>query len=435
MSLVQLARTVAFSAALSTAVSGFARAENLLDVYQLALKNDAQFRGVTYNYESSLETRVQAKAAFLPQVQAQGSAGMNDINDDRNDTYSSNTFTLSLNQSIYNRATQIVSKQADLGIAQAQAELTSADQDLIFRTANVYFGVLSAQENLVFAQSEKKAIEQQLEQANRRFEVGLIAITDVKEAQAAYDLAVAEEIAAENALANAREALRVVTNRGIENYSTLIDNAPLIKPEPEDIESWVNTAETSNLSLRVAEYSAEIANQQIEAARSGHYPTLGAGASYVKTQRDGGTGDSEFGSMQLQLDVPIYSGGLISSQTRQAKSQAKFAAEQYELTRRNVAQQTRNSYNGVLAGISRVKALERALQSTQIAAEATETGFEVGTRTAVEVLQSLRDVYRARANYSSARYDYILNTLALKQAAGILGLEDLEAVNSWLNPK
>ncbi|MCB1754940.1 MAG: TolC family outer membrane protein [Gammaproteobacteria bacterium] len=435
MNLVKLASTVAVSATLSLALNGLAQAENLLDVYHLALKNDAQFRSASYQYESALETRKQARAAFLPQIQAGGTSGLNDVNDDRNETYNSNRLSLSLNQSIYSRANRIVSKQADLTIAQAQAELTAAEQDLIFRSASVYFGVLAAEENLIFAQSEKKAIEQQLEQAERRFEVGLIAITDVKEAQAAYDLAVAEEIAAENNLANAREALRVVTGQNVENYQPLGEEAPLIKPDPQEVEMWVNTAETQNLSLHVAEYSAEIANQQIEAARSGHFPTLSAGASYANTSQDGGTGDSEIGALQLQLDVPIYSGGLVSSQTRQAKSQAKLAAEQYELTRRNVAQQTRNAYRGVLAGISRVIALERALQSTQIAAEATETGFEVGTRTAVEVLQSLRDVFRARANYSSARYDYILNTLALKQAAGILELTDLEAINGWLTPQ
>ncbi|HBR98022.1 MAG TPA: hypothetical protein DD979_11685 [Gammaproteobacteria bacterium] len=262
--------------------------------------------------------------------------------------------------------------------------------------------------------------------------MGLIAVTDVKEAQAAYDLAVANEIQSENNLADAREALRVMISADVTEFSRLNSETPLITPEPSNIEKWVETAETSNLTLRVAEYQAEIASQEIDSARSGHLPTLGAGATLSKVEQDGGAGDSETGTLTVQLAVPLYSGGLVSSQTRQAKSDAKLAAEQYELTRRNTAQQTRNAYRGVIAGISRVKALKQALQSTQIAAEATETGFEVGTRTAVDVLQSLRDTYQAQANYADARYDYILNTLALKQAAGILSLADLEAVNNWL---
>ena len=406
--------------------------EDLIDVYQLALENDSTYQAARYSYESTLETRNQARAAFLPQINANGSTGFNDVNNDRNDSYASHNLSLSLSQSLFNLTNRISASQADLGVAQAQAELTASEQDLLFRSAQAYFAVLSARENLQYAQSEKKAIEQQLEQAERRFEVGLIAVTDVKEAQAAYDLAVAGEIESENNLANAIEALRVMTNMDISAFALLKEETPLISPDPADMESWVETAETSNLNLRVAEYAAEIANKQIEAARSGHYPTVAATGSLSKTEQNGGAGDSEAAAMQLQLAVPLFSGGLVSSQTRQAKSQAKLAAEQYELARRSTAQQARNSYRGVIAGISRVKALRQALQSTQIAAEATETGFEVGTRTAVDVLQSLRDTYQALANYSGARYDYILNMLALKQAAGILTLADIEAVNNWL---
>lgn len=434
MSLVKLAKTVAI-ASLCTGMSGVVQAENLLDVYHLAVKNDAQFQSATFNYLSTVESRYQARAAFLPQVSASASTALYDINDDFNDTYNSNKFSLTLGQSLYNKANQIQSEQAELSVAQAQAELSSAEQDLLYRAANAYFGVLSAQENLEFAQSEKAAIEQQLEQAERRFEVGLIAITDVKEAQSAFDLSVADEIAAENSLANAGEALRVMTELPINSFDRLKEDSPLIAPDPMNVEEWVNTAETSNLSLRVAEYAAEIASKQIEAARSGHYPTLTAGGTFSKTLQDGGAGDSESSVLQLSLNLPIYSGGLTSSQTRQAKSQANLAARQYELARRNTAQQTRNTYRGVIASISRVKALEQALQSTQIAAEAIETGFEVGTRTAVDVLAALRETFRAKANYSDARYDYILNTLALKQSSGTLNKDDLNAVNNWLISK
>ena len=433
MKIAKTVRALTATAVLSV-IYGTAGAESLMEVYDLARDNDAQYRVFTYNYEATLENRNQSRAAYLPSVNATGTAGMIEIVDDRQGPYETTELSLSLNQLLFSRTAQVATKQADLTIAQAQAQLTAAEQDLIFRAASAYFGVLAARENLVFAESERKAIEQQLEQANRRFEVGLIAVTDVKEAQAAYDLSVAAEIVAENDLANAREALRVMTGKEISDYLVLADDAPLIRPEPENVDEWVRTAETSNLTLRVAEYDAELANKAIDEARAGHYPTLGAGAVYTDTHRNGGTGDAEVANIALQLDVPIYSGGLVSSQTRQAKSLARAAAEQYELTRRSTAQAARNAYRGVLASISQVQALEQALQSTQTAAEATQTGFEVGTRTAVDVLGALRDTYQARANYSSARYNYIINSLGLKQAAGILAPVDLEAVNNWLRP-
>lgn len=431
MNIAKTVRALTASAVLS-ALYGTASAESLMEVYNLARDNDAQYQVFTYNYKATLENRIQSRAAYLPSVNASGTAGMVEIVDDTQGPYETTELSLNLNQLLFSRSAQVAAKQADLTIAQSQAQLTAAEQDLIFRAASAYFGVLASRENLVFAESERKAIEQQLEQANRRFEVGLIAVTDVKEAQAAYDLSVAAEIVAENDLANASEALRVMTGKEITEYMVLADDAPLIRPEPENVDEWVRTAETSNLTLRVAEYDAELANKAVDEARAGHYPTLGAGAAYTNTHRNGGTGDSEVANIALQLDVPIYSGGLVSSQTRQAKSLARAAAEQYELTRRSTAQAARNAYRGVLASISQVQALEQALQSTQTAAEATQTGFEVGTRTAVDVLGALRDTYQARANYSSARYNYITNSLGLKQAAGILSPADIEAVNNWL---
>ncbi len=407
-------------------------ADDLLTIYNQAIDYDAQYQAAELDYESTIEVRTQSNAAFLPQIGATATLSKFDINNDSDDSYNGANFTLSLSQSIYNRSNQIAAKQADLSITQAQAELASAREDLILRSAEAYFGVLAAQDNLQFASSEKKAIEQQLEQAERRFEVGLIAVTDVKEAQAAYDLSVAEEIAANNTLLNTKEALRVMTGQQDQNLQPLGQKTPLISPKPASSEKWVETTEISNLSLRIAEIAAEIANQQVNSVRADHFPTLDAGVNYSKSSQEGGIRKSEIGVIQLQLDVPLYSGGLVSSKTRQAKSLARKAARQYELNKRITAQLTRNAFNGVLASISRVQAFNQALQSTRIAAEATETGFEVGTRTAVDVLQSLRDTYRALANYSNARYDYILNSLRLKQTAGILESSDLEAINQWL---
>ncbi|MDX5334274.1 MAG: TolC family outer membrane protein [Gammaproteobacteria bacterium] len=434
-------------ATLFLCLAPLAQAEDLIDVYEIAAQNDPQIRAAEAAYQAAREATPQARASLLPQINASYQLSEQDqtisdadnpaLNGD-NDS-SSDGWTLRLDQSIYNHQYWVALSQASDTVAQAEAELAAARQALFTRVAEAYFAVLAAEDTLRFAQAEKEAIARQLEQTERRFEVGLIAITDVKESQAQYDLAVAAEIDAINVLDNARESLQVLTGRYLDNLTPLGENLPLASPDPMDLQAWEERAMEQNLSLRAARFATERTRREIQRQRAGHYPTFDLVASYSEfdnsSARLGGvTSDftSEDASIGVQANLPIFSGGRTSSLTSQARSLFQQAQEELELTRRETSRLTRASYLNVMSDISRVRALEQALISTRTAAEATQAGFEVGTRTSVDVLLALRETYRAERDYASARYTYILNTLRLKQAAGMLARDDLEAVNNWL---
>jgi outer membrane protein len=286
-------------------------------------------------------------------------------------------------------------------------------------------------DNLRFAQAEREAIEQQLRQTRQRFEVGLTAITDVHEAQARYDLAVSEEIQAKNLLDTALEQLRELTGRTFEEFAKL-DGVPLAVPEPTDIDAWVNTALKQNLELLAADAQVEVARQESRRQRFQRYPTLDLEATYGHSENPVFRQDTEDKIISLQLNFPFYQGGLISSRTREAEQLYNQALALLEQQRRATTRQTRDAYLNVTSGIAQVRATRQALESTRTALEATQAGFEVGTRTAVDVLNSQREVYRAERDFARARYDYLLSTLQLKQAAGMLSEEDLQKVNALL---
>jgi len=415
-------------------------AESLQDIYELALTADPTLGAAEAEYQAALQTRPQARAALLPQINAQ--AGYDLVNSKfknsadifKNDDYASKGYGISLNQALYNKDAWIRLSQADGQIAQAEAKIQAARQELMVRTAEAYFDELSAQDNLEFAEAEKEAISRQLEQSLERFEVGLIAITDVKESEAQFDLAVAEEIDANNQLDIAKEKLQTIIGRLPENLQPLSDDFKLVTPDPADIQKWEETALENSLSLRTAQYALETAKQEVDRRRAGHHPTLGLQAEYGNKENDGGfnKGTSENTTVGLQFQLPLYSGGLTSAQVGEATQLHEQARNSYEMQRRESVRQTRESYLNVIAGISRVKALNQALKSTNTAAEAAQAGFEVGTRTAVEVLLALRETFRAKRDYSRARYDYILSTFRLKQAAGTLTTQDIVNINQWL---
>jgi outer membrane protein len=409
-----------------------ANASDLLDTYRTALQNDPVFLSAQYRQLVAVESRPQARSALLPQFDFDANIGRKDVAGDAQGNFDSNGIGLTLTQSIYNRANYIVLSQADLQILQAEADYASAHQSLLLRSAERYFDILAAGDNLEFTRSEKNAIKRQLEQAERRFEVGLIAITDVKEAQAQYDLAVADEIAADNELATANEAMRVLTGAYQRALLPLGEESPLVAPTPENIEAWVSTANDNNLQLRIARIDTEIAKKSIDLQRAARLPDTSLIGSYTNRHDGSLVGDSELSQIRIQVSVPLYTGGLVGSRVRQANASFELARQQQDSERRSTEQQTRNAYRNVRADISRVKALKQALISTQSAAEATEAGFDVGTRTAVEVLISLRGVFRAKANHAGSRYDYILNSLRLRQAVGTLSVSDIETVNSLL---
>jgi outer membrane protein len=421
-------------------LSGSVVAENLREIYQLAKTNDPQYKAAQAAYLADSEVRAQARSVLLPQLNATIFKTDNEFEliapaPSTTTDYETDGYTLTLNQTIYHHDYYLQLNQADAQVAAATAQLRDAEQALVLRVAQNYFDVLAAIDNQVFARAEKKAISEQLQQAKQRFNVGLTAITDVHEAQARYDQAVAQDIVAENQLAISLEALRELTGTAHKDLQALGESNPLVIPEPQEVKQWVDMALAQNLPLLVAQKNLEIARDEVSRQRAGHYPTLDLVAqksSIDSTSPLAMYEEGEDTSISLQLNIPLYSGGNTSSRTREAAYRYQQAKENFESARRETERLARNAYLGVVANISQVTALKQALASSQIALEATQAGFEVGTRTAVDVLDSQRELFLAKRNYARARYDYILETLRLKQAAGLLKEQDLLQINNWL---
>lgn len=420
-----------------------AQAEDLLEIYQLALQNDAQLRAAMANRDSALEAKPQAEALLLPSISLSSDANLvrTDVNSspsasaltDNPNNYATAGLALNLSQSIYRKEYNIQLDQADRQIAQAEVTYAAEEQNLIIRVAQAYFNVLSAEDTLEFAQAENAAIARQLDQAKQRFEVGLIAITDVHEAQAAFDQSRADLIQAENALDNAWEAQREIIKQSIEQLAPLADELPLSPPQPQNPEQWANTAQTENLSLQAANYGVDIARLNIDVQDSGDSPTLDlVGSHSLDLSNDKNGSDLHTTVIGLQLNLPLYTGGAVNSRTRQARFDYEAAQQSLDQQRRSVNRSVRDAYRGVMSSISRVEALKASTISAESALEATTAGFEVGTRTMVDVLNAQRDLFSARSNYAQVRYDFILNGLLLKQATGNLSTEDLKQVNGWL---
>lgn len=421
-----------------------AAAEDLLMVYQQAVQNDAQLQAAAAARDAAKELKPQALSFVLPNVQASAETAKNTLRTDSMGAFppsgraqfNSHYWQVQAVQPLFNWQLIAGLGQADALVRQAENQYSFAEQELMLRTADRYFGVLSANDSLQFAQAEKAAIGRQLDQAKQRFEVGLIAITDIHEAQARYDLTVAQEIEARNQLTNALEALREVTGTGYEALTPLADTLPLQPPAIADVETWVKQALNLNPLVAAAGEAVTAARKEIERQRAKYYPTLDATATYLNSSanasRFGAGSDAEDTIYGLQMKLPLFEGGRTSSLVRQAQQQYREAQQRLEQQRRSTSRGTRDAFLGVEAAISRVKALSQALVSNQSALEATELGYRVGTRTSVDVLDAERELYRAKRNLATARYDYVLNVLRLEQASGQLTQDDLARVNGWL---
>ncbi|MEN8205308.1 MAG: TolC family outer membrane protein [Pseudomonadota bacterium] len=419
-------------------LSGQGRADDLISVYELALLADPQYQAAIEARSAALEVVPQARAALLPDLGIRGDVSR-DRFDPRNDddtSYATNqTYSIGLRQTLYQRDRFIQLKQADSLVTQADARFIAARQDLILRVATRYFLVLGAHDNVEFVLADKEAIARTLEQARQQFAVGLAPITDTLEAQARYDIAVSNEINARQLLADAEEALRELTGELPVAPEILMPEIPMLKPDPASQDEWVAAAAEQNPLILAARAATEVAKQEIQVKNSGHYPSLDATADYrYRDNQFGGViplerNDSAIG---LELSIPLYQGGLVSSQTRQSRYEYNQAMEELIKQRRATERQTRDNYRGVLAGISKVVALQHAVLSNEKAVEAAEAGFEVGTRAIIDVLDAQRDLLAARRDYARSRYDYLLDTLELKQAAGVLSATDLAQVNEWL---
>ena len=445
------------------------QAADLVAVYQRALQNDPQLREADATRLAALEAKPQAVAALLPQLSASGTVTR------ERDTGSSNTveavsgvsgpgtqivyesfpfdgrttttthhYGADLRQNLFRWENWVALRRADSQVAQAEADYQAARQDLIARVSQRYFDVLAAEDELDAQQGALTSINRQLEQSEKRYEVGLIAITDVQEAKAAHDSSVAAVIEAKRQLASAWELLREITGDVFDSLARPADAFELANPDPISEDKWVQMALQQNLTLVSSRLAADIAGENVQSARGGHMPTVDLVASRYRSTSDGDsiyTDGTPFGSssldqisrtVELQVTFPLYSGGMVSSQVRQAVYLHRAAKERLERIARQTERDARDAYLGVLSEISRVKALDRALQSNTTALKATESGYEAGTRTAVDVLESRRLWILAQTNYSRSRYDYLINVLKLQQAAGTLTEQSLIRINSWL---
>lgn len=454
-------RKLAVMLALACSVVGIAHAEDLMDAYRQARQSDPVLQQAEASSRAVSENVDQARAVLLPQIGVSGNFS------DQHGTSTSNQPIATgegfqVFQTRSSSSTRNFNKQASLDqtifdfgkfeqlrASHAQADsgeksYQAAQQDLVLRTATAYFNVLTTEDELSFAQANEKALGKQLDQAQQRFNVGLSAITDVDAAKAQHDAAAAAVIQARNAVFDGREALSQITGKPVGGLNALTDDLPLNKPQPDSIDAWVDLAVSSNPSLQAQRDQVRASDHDIGVARSGHLPTLNAQVSYSDSPSwgeqsgrglstaanfDSGRHDTIIG---LVLQVPIFSGGLVSSRVRQAVAQRDEQSDVLEQDRRAVVRNTRSAFNAIEAGISEVEAQKQAVISAQKALQATQAGFEVGTRTIVDVLISQQNLFQAQSNYSQARHAFVINQLTLKNSAGTLDIKDLEAANALL---
>jgi outer membrane protein len=459
-----------------------APAADLLAAYQRALQNDPQLREAEATRLAALEAKPQALSALLPQLTGNGKVSRERDSGSINQTESLalppcgptipagapcaaagtpttvtesfpfsgrvdttiHQYTIDLKQNLFRWENWEALKRADSQVAQAEADYQAAQQDLMERLSQRYFDVLGAQDDLEAQQMALISVTRQLDQAEARYQIGLIAVTDVEEARASHDSTAAAVIAAKRALASTQELLREIIGDPFDRLAGPVEPFETANPDPISEDRWVEMALQQNLSLVSSRLAADIARENVSVARGGHYPTLdlvGSAGKLTNNQFDvypdgspaGGTAlDERQRSIGIQLTIPIYSGGLVSSQVRQAVYQHRAAKERLERVARQTEHDARDAYLGVLSEISRVKALRHAVESNLIALRATESGYEAGTRTAVDVLQSRQQWVQAQTDYAHSRYDYMLDVIKLQQAAGTLSEQSLQRINVLL---
>ena len=448
-------------AGLIAAIAPQLHAEDLLQSYELARASDPQLQIAQAARDVAEEGIVQARSALLPQINASAGYQHSKNNFPLKDSVSrvvvgsgtgttnANNYGAQLNQTIYDHANYTRLKAAKSQAESAAASYRAAEQALLVRVATAYFQVLTAQDSLTSSQAEEKAVGRQLEQAEQRYNVGLTAITDVHEARARHDGAVAAAILSENALDDAKAALTELTGKTIDTVVVVRAEIPLVPPSPADWQTWVDSAIKFSPTLAARAADAKASEQQIATAKAARYPTVSSTFSYSnngsRSSSDlsfnnntpgrsvSSTDDSDGSSIGINVNVPLFSGFNTSSRIRQAVLDSEVSKDRLEQERRAITRATRNAYRSVIAGVSEVGARKQALVSAKSALEATEAGFEVGTRTIVDVLLSQQVLFQAQRDYSQARHNFLVNGLRLKSSAGTITLDDLKAVNALLS--
>jgi outer membrane protein len=422
--------------------------QNLLDIYQLAVSSDPVLASARSANLASQEKVVQGRALLLPNATLSGNASHSntDINYSGGasifsmakpeQSFENYGYSLNVTQPLFRKQNLVQFQQSKIQVAQADKQLLLEQQNLILRVAQAYFDVLLAQDKIDLINAQKTAINRQLEQANANFEVGTATVTDVNEAKARYDLTLAQEIAAINELEVKKRAVQAITGQTPQKFATVRADLNTAMPDPHDMEKWAEIAEQNNLTLLIQRKALELASKDVERAEAGHLPTLDAVGSYSDSRANGGANgfgnNLQNGTIGLQLQIPIYQGGAISSKAREAFANKQKAQDDVEAARRQAELDARQAYLNVSSAVAQVKAYEQALMSSQSQLDSTSLGYEVGVRTSVDVLNAQQQFFSAKRDLLQSRYNYLISALKLKSAAGQLSEADLTEINQQL---
>lgn len=411
-------------------------AADLLEIYRAAQSQDAVFAAARAAHLAGQEKLTQGRALLLPSVNLTANTTYNDVDAPTfAQKYNSNGYGVNLVQPLFREQNWAAYNQSELQLAMAEAQFRGAQQDVILRSAQAYFDVLIAQDTVQLTAAQKSAIAQQLEQAKRNFEVGTATITDTYEAQARYDLILAQELAAASDLEIKRRDLQRLIDADAPSLNVLGAGFNPVSPDPSDVQKWIDDAQRGNVQVVIAEAAHRLAEEEVARMRGGHLPTVDLVGNYARNAgcSFGICGDTRSTTVGVQLNMPLFQGGATQSKWREADANREKARQDLENARRNVAVQTRQAYLGVVTGVARVQALQQALRSSESLLEASKLGQEVGVRTSLDVLNAQQQLYSTRRDLFQAKYSYLVSHLQLKAAAGNLLEADLERVNQALH--
>ena len=431
-------------------VSGNVASDSLLDIYNDALENDPQYRSAEFSYLSGKEIKVQGRAALLPNVTLSAQTNWNEYYQlgELQNEYNNFSAAARITQPLIRLDSWFKYRQSKFLTDAAEADFAYSQQTLIVRTAELYFGVLRAIDNLNAARSEERAIKKQLDQIHQRYEVGLSAITEVQEAQLAYDLSLAAKIRSEGAVYTAKESLNALVGREIVSLNGLVNDLNVSNPVPDSKEEWTKKAIENNFRLKAATLRKFASKNNARSVASDHLPKIDIVGTQIESETNQYTFDgvntgglfnitipdeTQRDTYSLQLSMPIFQGGAVISRTKQAYAESNKSSEDALFTERSVIQDVRSQYSSVVTLVANLKAQRQAVISATSALEATKVGYEVGTRNIVDLLQAEKNLYSAEKDLSNAKYDYLITTLRLHLAAGTLSPENLIEINNLLS--
>ena len=419
-------------------------AEDLVEIYEVALKNDPELLAAESSHKATMQKYPIARSLLLPNLNFSATRkrtresieGSVYGRSSSSSQFTTDEYSIKLKQPLYRRDLFALLEKSEFEVAKSLAERDSARQDLIVRVAENYFNILDAIDNIEYTVSEKNAIKAQLEEAKKRFEVGLIAITDLADAQASYDLSATRVIEAESLSDLEKESLYILTGKSFNHFSPLTFDIKVKNPDPNNIKDWEKFAIKQNLELLASMRAQDIATSNLKYERSKHYPTLDIYGAITETDKGGGSSgafESNNDYIGIQLNIPIFLGG----NTHYSNKQAAYLEEKtmYDVLKkkREIIRDTRQAFLKLKSSISKVKASKKALESNELSVKYNKAGFEVGTRSTTDVLLALKDLFKAKKNYSKAKYEYLIGKLKLKKSIGVLSIQDLKIINSWLN--